>query len=74
MLNLQRYADPADFLGRAGPFLRAAEAENVLMLGICSSSPSGDEAFDESCYLATVDDGDTEPARAAREIGVEAGA
>jgi len=57
MLSLQRYAEPADFLDRAGPFLRAAEAENVLMLGICSSSPSGDEAFDDSCYLATVEDG-----------------
>jgi hypothetical protein len=27
------------------------------MLGICSSSPSGDEAFDDSCYLAVVEEG-----------------
>ncbi len=38
------------------PFLRAAEGENVLMLGICMQRASGDQSLD-SCYLATVDGG-----------------
>jgi predicted GNAT family acetyltransferase len=39
------------FLARAEPFLRAAEVENALMLGICASAD-----FDDSCYLATVEE------------------
>ena len=54
MRRLHRFIEPADFLARAGPFLRAAEAENVLMLGICS--PGGSGRFDDSCYLATVEE------------------
>jgi uncharacterized protein len=42
-----------DFLAQAEAFLRAAEAENVLMLGICGSGEWGH--FDDSCYLATVE-------------------
>lgn len=53
MRSVHRYIEPADFLAQAEPFLRAAEAENVLMLGICS--PGGSGRFDDSCYLATVE-------------------
>jgi uncharacterized protein len=52
---LHRFIDPAAFLARAEPFLRAAEAENVLMLGICD--PGGPGRFDDSWYLATVEEG-----------------
>jgi predicted GNAT family acetyltransferase len=51
MRILQRLSNPADFLARTERFLRAAEAENVLMLGICET-----HAFDDSCYLATVEE------------------
>jgi predicted GNAT family acetyltransferase len=51
MRSIRRFTKPADFLARAEPFLRAAEAENVLMLGICES-----RTFDGSCYLATVEE------------------
>jgi uncharacterized protein len=54
MRSLHRFTEPADFLAQAEPFLRAAEAENVLMLGICS--PGGSHRFDDSCYLATVEE------------------
>jgi uncharacterized protein len=54
MRTLRRFTEPAGFLAQAGPFLRAAEAENVLMLGLCSPGGSGD--FDDSCYLATVEE------------------
>ncbi len=61
MRILQRQSDPADFLLRAEPFLRAAEAENVLMLGICET-----HEFDDSCYFATVEDNETVVACALR--------
>ena len=54
MQSLHRFTETADFLAQAGPFLRAAEAENVLMLGICGPGEPG--RFDDSCYLATVED------------------
>jgi uncharacterized protein len=54
MRSLHRFIEPADFLAQAESFLRAAEAENVLMLGICS--PGGSGRFDDSCYLATVEE------------------
>ncbi len=54
MRSLHRFAEPADFLARAQLFLRAAEAENVLMLGLCD--PGGSRRFDGSCYLATVEE------------------
>ena len=54
MRSLHRFIEPADFLAQAGPFLRAAEAENVLVLGICS--PGGSGHFDDSCYLATIEE------------------
>ena len=54
MRSLHRFIEPADFLAQAEPFLRCAEVENVLMLGICS--PGGSGRFDDSCYLATVEE------------------
>ena len=49
MRSLRRFSDPKDFLARTEPLLRPAEAENVLMLGICETHD-----FDDSCYLAAV--------------------
>ncbi len=51
MRIVHRFTEPGAFLARAEPFLRAEEAENVLMLGI-----SGSAHFDDSCYLATVEE------------------
>jgi hypothetical protein len=65
MLTLHRHTDAAGFLARAKPFLTAAEAENVLMLGICTERASSDQAQDP-CYLATVEDGDAVVACALR--------
>ena len=50
MRSVHRFTEPKAFLTRAGSFLRAAEVENALMLGICGSA-----RFDDSCYLATVE-------------------
>jgi len=52
MRSVQRFTEPKAFLTRAESFLRAAEVENALMLGICGSAQ-----FDDSCYLATVEEG-----------------
>ena len=51
MRSVHRFTEPKAFLTRAQSFLRAEEAENVLMLGICGSAH-----FDDSCYLATVEE------------------
>ena len=51
MRSVHRFKDPKAFLARAEPFLRAAEVENALMLGICGSAH-----FDDSSYLATVEE------------------
>ena len=51
MRSVHRFREPKAFLARAEPFLRAAEVENALMLGICGSAD-----FDDSCYLATVEE------------------
>jgi uncharacterized protein len=51
MRSIHRFTGPEVFLSRAGSFLRTVETENVLMLGICASSH-----FDDSCYLATVEE------------------
>jgi uncharacterized protein len=61
MQTLRRYNDPADFLDQARPFLRAAEAENVLMLGICET-----REVHEPCYLAVVEEDDAVVACALR--------
>jgi len=65
MLSLHRHADAAAFLARAAPFLLTAEVENVLILGICTQRASGDQSV-ESCYFATVEDGDAVVACALR--------
>jgi predicted GNAT family acetyltransferase len=49
--SIRRFTQPTEFLACAEPLLRSAEAENVLLLGICES-----HAFDGSCYLATVEE------------------
>jgi predicted GNAT family acetyltransferase len=49
--GVHRHEEVEAFLARAEPFLRAREVENALMLGICGSA-----RFDESCYLATVEE------------------
>ena len=51
MQIVHRFTEPRAFLARAEPFLRAEEVENALMLGICGSA-----RFDDSCYLATVEE------------------
>lgn len=51
MRSVHRFTEPKAFLARAEPFLRAEEVENALMLGICGSAD-----FDDSCYLATVEE------------------
>lgn len=57
-MEVHRFLDPTLFLGRAGSFLMRAEAENNLMLGICGPPGSPSRVFDESCYLATVEEAD----------------
>jgi uncharacterized protein len=49
--SVHRFTDPAAFLARAEAFLRAREVENVLLSGIAGSA-----RFDESCYLANVEE------------------
>ncbi len=51
MRSVHRFTEPKAFLARAEPFLRAEEVENALLLGICGSAD-----FDDSCYLATVEE------------------
>jgi predicted GNAT family acetyltransferase len=51
MRSIHRFTEPKAFLARAEPFLRAEEVENALMLGICGSA-----RFDDSCYLAAVEE------------------
>ena len=51
MRSVRRFTEPKAFLARAESFLRAAEVENALILGICGSAH-----FDDSCYLATVEE------------------
>jgi len=51
MRSVHRFTEPKAFLARAESFLRAVEVENALMLGICGSAH-----FDDSCYLATVEE------------------
>jgi uncharacterized protein len=51
MRSIHRFREPRAFLARAEPFLRAEEVENALMLGICGSAH-----FDDSCYLASVEE------------------
>ena len=61
MRSVHHFKEPKAFLARAESFLRAAEVENALMLGICGSAH-----FDDSCYLPTVEEDRTVVACALR--------
>ena len=49
-------SDAAAFLHRAEVWLRQAEAENNLLLGIARALTSGDHPYRDPIYLATVED------------------
>jgi len=53
-MDLERHADAAAFLDRAGGFLAAREAEHNLIFGICSSLMADPGVSDGPPYLATV--------------------
>ena len=57
-VRIRRFDDVRDFSTRARPFLMAAEAENNLLLGIVGQLLSGEHAFQDPIYLATVEDSD----------------
>jgi predicted GNAT family acetyltransferase len=52
-----RHKTVREFLDRAGPWLRQAEAENNLIVGIGSMLAAHPERFDPEPYLVTVEDG-----------------
>lgn len=58
MLRVRRCADPVEFLQRAGKILARAEAENSLMLSICSAA-AAESAFPDDGYLGVVEDSGT---------------
>jgi uncharacterized protein len=55
-VDVDRYAEAADFLGRAGEFLAAREAEHNLILGLSSRLRHDPLLFGEAPYLAVVED------------------
>jgi predicted GNAT family acetyltransferase len=55
-LRLDRYADPADFLAAAGPWLTEREAEHNLILGIAATARDNPGMY-VGPYFATVTDG-----------------
>ena len=55
-MEIVRHPDAAAFLHRAEVWLRQAEAENNLMLGIARALISGDHPYRDPIYLATVED------------------
>ncbi len=57
-MRVERSSTVAAFLGRAGPFLEAREAEHNLIFGICSTIEADPGAFDGPPYLAAVLHGD----------------
>ena len=57
-IRVRRFGEVGDFLGTAGDFLVAREAEHNLIFGICSSLRETPERFGEP-YLAVVERGDT---------------
>ncbi|WIG58938.1 MAG: hypothetical protein OJF49_001685 [Ktedonobacterales bacterium] len=64
-MELTRFDDAAAFYQRAESFLLAHEAENNLMLGICSSLMHSNE-YEQPPYLAVVTEGDEVVAAAIR--------
>lgn len=57
-MNVQRFATVQAFLGHAGPFLGAREAEHNLIFGICSNLEADPDQFEGAPYLAAVVDGE----------------
>ena len=57
-MDLRRFDDAATFLGRAGDFLLAREAEHNLLLGICAELRRRPDYYGgDPPYLATVEAG-----------------
>ncbi|HUH12444.1 MAG TPA: GNAT family N-acetyltransferase, partial [Longimicrobiales bacterium] len=56
--SVERFADPAAFLERAGPWLLSAEAENNLLLGLAERLAHSTAGFEPPVYLAAVHDAD----------------
>jgi len=56
-VEVERYADAAAFLERAGSFLGAREAEHNLLLGLCSRLARAPRLYGSDPYFATVLDG-----------------
>lgn len=65
-MELRRVGSVAAFLGLAGAFLAAREAEHNLILGICSAMLSDPTIYPEPPYLGVVIDGDRVVAAAMR--------
>jgi len=57
-MRLQRFTEVDEFLGVAGAFLGAREAEHNLIFGVCSSVRETPEAYTGPPYFAVVTDGD----------------
>jgi RimJ/RimL family protein N-acetyltransferase len=55
-MRVTRYGEVDAFLGRAGPFLGAREAEHNLILGLSSQLLRNPRMFGEDPYLAVVED------------------
>jgi predicted GNAT family acetyltransferase len=65
-MELRRVGSVAAFLGLAGEFLAAREAEHNLVLGICSAMLGDPTIYPEPPYLGVVIDGDRVVAAAMR--------
>jgi len=65
-MELRRVGSVATFLGLAGAFLAAREAENNLILGICSAMLGDPTIYPQPPYLGVVIDGDHVVAAAMR--------
>lgn len=57
-MRTERYLTASRFLDEVGDFLREAEAENVLILGVAQALANGEQAKSESPYFAAVFIGD----------------
>ena len=57
-MRLQRFTEVDEFLGVAGAFLGAREAEHNLIFGVCSSVRETPEAYTGPPYFAVVTNGD----------------
>ena len=57
-MEIRRAATVPEFMGMAGEFLGAREAEHNLIFGICSTIEADPSQFEAAPYLAAVVDGD----------------